>query len=86
MSDIALPSRPTLLARIPGVAWMLAAMLIAFAGLSSDFTGASNLLNIGMQSTILLMLALPMTLIIMTEGLDLSIGAVLTLCLSLIHI
>jgi ribose transport system permease protein len=31
------------------------------------------------QSTILLMLALPMTLIIMTEGLDLSMGAVLTL-------
>ena len=32
-----------------------------------------------MQSTILLLLALPMTLIIMTEGLDLSMGAVLTL-------
>jgi ribose transport system permease protein len=32
-----------------------------------------------MQSTVLILLALPMTLIIMTEGLDLSMGAVLTL-------
>ncbi len=32
-----------------------------------------------MQSTVLLLLSLPMTLIIMTEGLDLSMGAVLTL-------
>ena len=37
-----------------------------------------NLANILVQSTILLLLALPMTLIIMTEGLDLSMGAVLT--------
>lgn len=80
MRDLGLPSRSTLAARVPGVAWMLAAMLVAFAGLSRDFTSASNLVNIGMQSTILLMLALPMTLIIMTEGLDLSMGAVLTLC------
>src|SRR5207247_522803 len=35
--------------------------------------------NIGTQSSILLLLALPMTLIIMTEGLDLSSGAVLGL-------
>ena len=40
--------------------------------------GPANLANIGMQSTILLMLALPMTLIILTEGIDLSMGAVLT--------
>jgi ribose/xylose/arabinose/galactoside ABC-type transport system permease subunit len=39
----------------------------------------SNLINIGNQSSILLLLALPMTLIIMTEGLDLSMGAVLGL-------
>ena len=38
----------------------------------------SNVLNIGMQSSILLLLALPMTLIIMSEGLDLSMGAVLS--------
>ena len=36
-------------------------------------------MNIGVQSSILLLLALPMTLIIMSEGLDLSMGAVLSL-------
>jgi ribose transport system permease protein len=39
----------------------------------------TNLLNIGIQSSTLLLLALPMTFIIMTEGLDLSMGAVLGL-------
>ena len=43
------------------------------------FANGANLANIGMQSPILLLLALPMTLIIMTEGIDLSMGAVLTL-------
>ena len=43
------------------------------------FTTPANIANILSQSTILLLLALPMTLIIMTEGLDLSMGAVLTL-------
>jgi ribose transport system permease protein len=36
-------------------------------------------MNIGVQGSILLLLSLPMTLIIMTEGLDLSMGAVLGL-------
>jgi ribose transport system permease protein len=80
MSEITLSSRTSTLARVPGVAWMLLAMLIVFTGLNRDFLGAGNMANIGLQSSILLMLALPMTLIIMTEGLDLSIGAVLTLC------
>lgn len=42
-------------------------------------TSAANLGNIVKQSTILLLLALPMTLIILTEGIDLSMGALLTL-------
>jgi ribose transport system permease protein len=45
---------------------------------SPGFATPANIANILTQSTILLLLALPMTVIIMTEGLDLSIGAVLT--------
>ncbi|MCX7156677.1 MAG: ABC transporter permease [Rhodocyclales bacterium] len=67
------------LARTPGVAWILGLLLLVFAATSRDFLSAGNLLNVGQQSVILLMLALPMTLIIMTEGLDISMGAVLTL-------
>jgi ribose transport system permease protein len=44
------------------------------------FASARNVANLGLQASILLMLAMPMTLIIMSEGLDLSAGAVLSLC------
>lgn len=44
------------------------------------FTSARNVANLGLQASVLLMLSMPMTLIIMSEGLDLSAGAVLSLC------
>lgn len=68
----------SLISRIPGVAIVLAALIIGFGILSANFLSAGNISNILVQSTILLLVALPMTLIIMTEGLDLSAGAVLT--------
>jgi len=65
--------------RIPGIAWLLAALILFFSVFGTRFASAPNLINIGNQSSILMLLALPMTLIIMTEGLDLSMGAVLGL-------
>jgi ribose transport system permease protein len=73
-----LGSSTALLARVPGVAVMLVLLTILFAVGAGGFASAGNLSNILLQSSILLMLALPMTLIIMTEGLDLSMGTVLT--------
>jgi ribose transport system permease protein len=67
------------LARIPGVAFLLVFLAILFSIFASGFASMPNLLNIGIQSSTLLLLALPMTFIIMTEGLDLSMGAVLGL-------
>jgi ribose transport system permease protein len=52
---------------------------IFFSIFAGGFASMTNLLNIGIQSSTLLLLALPMTFIIMTEGLDLSMGAVLGL-------
>ena len=66
-------------ASVPGVAYLLALMLLGFSVFGPRFASVPNLLNIGTQSSILLLLALPMTLIIMAEGLDLSMGAVLGL-------
>jgi len=66
-------------AAMPGVAYLLAGLLVSFSVLDPSFMSVPNLLNIGTQSSTLLLLALPMTLIIMTEGIDLSMGAVLTL-------
>jgi ribose transport system permease protein len=66
------------ISRVPGVAIVLGALCTTFGVMSPGFVTPANIANILTQSTILLMLALPMTVIIMTEGLDLSMGAVLT--------
>jgi ribose transport system permease protein len=54
-------------------------LLVLFSLAGTRFLTPANIANILVQSTVLILLALPMTLIIMTEGLDLSMGAVLTL-------
>jgi len=79
MSDatVSLSARP--LQRIPGVAVMLVLLVVIFSVVAPGFLSVANVANVLVQSIILMMLALPMTLIIMTEGLDLSMGAVLTL-------
>jgi ribose transport system permease protein len=64
--------------RVPGVAVVLALLVLGFGLASRHFISPDNVANILVQSTILLLIALPMTLIILTEGLDLSMGAVLT--------
>ncbi len=67
------------LAAVPGVAFLLVTLFVTFSLAGPGFASVPNLVNIGVQTSILLMLALPMTLIIMSEGLDLSMGAVLGL-------
>jgi ribose transport system permease protein len=78
MSKRAFSLASSRLARVPGVAIVLVVLCAIFGVLSPGFTTPANIANVLTQSTILLMLALPMTVMIMTEGLDLSIGAVLT--------
>ena len=78
MSDLALPRRRRGASAVPGVAAVLAMLFVVFATAAPGFLSAANLSNVLVQSTILLLIALPMTLIIMTEGLDLSVGAVMT--------
>jgi ribose transport system permease protein len=63
-------------ARVPGVAWMMLAILAGFTALNRQFVDPANLVNIGSQSSILLLIALPMTFVILTEGIDVSAGAV----------
>ncbi|MFK4577819.1 ABC transporter permease [Bradyrhizobium ottawaense] len=79
MREAAVVSQPNPLQRIPGVAIVLVLLITLFSVIAPGFLSVANLSNVLVQSTILTMLALPMTLIIMTEGLDLSMGAVLTL-------
>ncbi len=62
-----------------GAAYLLVLLVVAFSIFASGFATIANARNIGEQSAVLLLLSLPMTLVIMTEGLDLSMGAVLSL-------
>lgn len=63
-----------------GVSWLLLGLCLVFSLTAPGFLSTANLQNVLLQSAILLLLTLPMTLIILTEGLDLSMGAVLSLC------
>jgi len=62
-----------------GALMTLISLCVLFSVVTETFLTRDNLINVAVQSTVLLLIALPMTLIIMTEGLDLSVGAVLTL-------
>src|SRR5918911_491113 len=64
----------------PGAAYLLAALVVGFAASSPEFLSARNLSNIGLQAAALIILSLGMTLVILTEGIDLSLGALLGLC------
>ena len=52
------------IARVPGVAFVLIVLCAGFGLTGSGFTTPANIANILVQSTILLLLALPMTVII----------------------
>ena len=56
------------------------ALAVAAALFVPGFATSENARNIGLQAAVLLMLAMPQTLIILTEGLDLASGALLSLC------
>ena len=79
MAKIALAISPHQLGRLPGIAIVLTLLIVIFAASAPGFISPTNVANVLVQSTLLLLLSLPMTLVIMTEGLDLSMGAVVTL-------
>jgi len=68
------------LPELPGAAYLLAALAAGFALASPEFLSPRNLSNVALQSAALIIVSLGMTLVILTEGIDLSLGAVLGLC------
>ncbi len=59
-----------------GLAAALAAECVAFAALSPHFFTAENLLNVSLQASITAIIAAGMTFVILTGGIDLSVGSV----------
>ena len=62
------------------LAAILAAALVVLAFTSEQFLTVDNLLNQGRLACEVGLVALPMTLIIVTGGIDLSVGSILGLC------
>lgn len=60
---------------VPPIVWMLLAMLILFSITADNFLSVQNFMNILRQSVPLLILAIGQTMIVLTGGTDLSLGA-----------
>ncbi|MEZ5844707.1 MAG: ABC transporter permease [Hyphomicrobiaceae bacterium] len=68
------------LADAPGAVYLLAVLSIGLTLLTPNFFSVENLTNVALQVAVLVIVALGMTLVILTEGIDLSLGPVLGLC------
>jgi ribose/xylose/arabinose/galactoside ABC-type transport system permease subunit len=62
-----------------GLLAALAAECVAFAVLSPHFFTAENLLNVSLQASITAIIAAGMTFVILTGGIDLSVGSVVAM-------
>jgi ribose transport system permease protein len=68
------------LGQLPGAFYLLVVLFVILSIKSPYFLTTANLTNIVLQSSVVLILAFGMTLVILTGGIDLSLGPVL--CLS----
>jgi ribose transport system permease protein len=64
----------------PGAVYLLALLSVGLTILTPHFFSVANLTNVCLQVAVLTIVALGMTLVILTEGIDLSLGPVLGLC------
>ena len=73
-------SKPAEVVRRLSVLGILLLICIVFAFGSSEFLTASNLLNVALQTSIIAIIAIGMTFVILTAGIDLSVGSLMALC------
>lgn len=66
-------------AATPGAAYLLVGLGALLSVWTPGFLTLTNLTHVGLQAAVLTIVALGMTLIILTEGIDLSLGSVLGL-------
>jgi ribose transport system permease protein len=73
------PNTSSPLIRVPSAAWVILLMMTVFTAINPRYLTLDNIVNIILQNAVLLILALGATLVILSEGIDLSLGSVLTL-------
>lgn len=67
------------LLKIPSAAWVILIMMITCTVLSNKYLTLGNIVNIIQQNAVLLIVALGATLVLLSEGIDLSLGSVVSL-------
>src|SRR5450759_1659873 len=67
------------LLKVPSAAWVILLMMIVCTVFSDKYLTLGNIVNIIQQNAVLLIVALGATLVLLSEGIDLSLGSVLTL-------
>lgn len=72
-------SIPRFAKRIPAVLWVIILMVIVFSFFSRNYLTARNLLILLQQGAVLLVISTAATFVIISGGLDLSLGAIMTL-------
>ena len=73
-------NKPVEAIRRLSVLGILLLICVVFAFGSSDFLTASNLLNVALQTSIIAIVAIGMTFVILTAGIDLSVGSLMAIC------
>jgi ribose/xylose/arabinose/galactoside ABC-type transport system permease subunit len=73
------PKSSAFLLRVPSAAWVILLMMTVFTAINGRYLTLDNLVNIILQNAVLLILSLGATLVILSEGIDLSLGSVLSL-------
>lgn len=66
------------LKNIPPVAWMILLLIVIYFIFCPGFFSFGNILNVSIQFAPLLIVSIGMTIVILTEGIDLSIGYVMS--------
>jgi len=73
-------NKPAEAIRRLSVLGILLLICVVFALGSSEFLTASNLLNVALQTSIIAIVAIGMTFVILTAGIDLSVGSLMAIC------
>ncbi|MDR3537979.1 MAG: ABC transporter permease [Acetobacteraceae bacterium] len=68
-----------ILLNMPKIFWVNVALIVAFSLISNRYMTINNAINIMQQGAVLLVVTAAMTIVILSEGLDLSLGAVMTM-------
>jgi len=69
-----------LLKKIPNVVYLFTGLILIFSVVSPHFFSVENLSNLVLQGSVLLIVSLGMTLVMLSNGIDLSTGSLMSLC------